>query len=298
MNDFLTLRKRTEEAFDGLSPRLRQAARYLLDHPEEVAFNSMRTLAAHAQVPPATLVRLARSLGYGGYQELREPFRQRLSGRAAGFTARARELQAQRREDETEILLRDIVAADTVNLQQSFTDVGADRLAACADMLAEARRIYVVGVRSCYPIAFYFQYAWNMFHDDAVLLASGGGTFADALRRIGGEDVLLAISFHPYSRETVQAVEFASARDARVIAVTDSSLSPLARGASEALVVANKSPSFFQSLVGALSVSQALIAILVARGGNQGLNSLAASEDHLEHFDAYWRENGPQRARR
>lgn len=290
VTEFAAVKKRLEEAFPGLSPQLRQAARYVLDRPDDVAFNSMRQLAARAGVHPSTLVRLAQALDYAGFVEFREPFRDRLRGGPGGYVDRARHLQARGRENAAAALIDDMLAADLANLEHTFRDVGVDGLRRAARALAEARRVYVVGLRSCYPIAFFFHYAWRMFEGKTVLLDGRGGTFADDLRGLGPRDAMLAVSFLPYTREVVQAVTYAGDRGATIVALTDSAVSPLAVRADEPLVVSAASPSFFHSILPGLAVVQALVALILARGGDDALAALAESERQLDSFAAYWDE--------
>ena len=286
--DFAAVKQRLEQAFPGLSPQLRRAARFVLDRPDDVALHSMRQLASIAGVHPSTMVRLARAMDFPGYVNFREPFRQRLRGDGAGYVDRARHLQARGRDADAAALIGDMLAADLGNLRQSFADIGVDLLSECVAGLAAARRVYVVGLRSCYPAAFFFHYGWRMFEGKTVLLDGRGGTFADELRAIGEGDAMLAISFRPYTREVVRAVSHAKDRGARILAITDSTVSPLARRADWPLIVSTDSPSFFHSVVPALAVVQALIALLAARGGGAALDSLAESVDQLDSFRAYW----------
>jgi DNA-binding MurR/RpiR family transcriptional regulator len=148
-------------------------------------------------------------------------------------------------------------------------------------------------MRKCYPVAFYFHYACRMFRDQVTLLSGWAGTLVDELRDLGPGDAMLAISFEPYTRETVTAVRHAAAAGAAVVAVTDSPVSPLARDADHVLLVANASPSFFRSLVGAMALAEALVAFLVARGGERTVAGLGQAERQLRAFGAYWHEAEP-----
>lgn len=284
--EYLQVNERLKAAFPGFSPQLRKAARHVLDHPEEVALNSMRELARQAGVHPSTMVRLAKTLRLSGYDALREPYRQHLRLGPVRYAARARDLQA--RDDGDSALLGELLALDVENLRATACAIGADRLGRASQILAGARRIYVVGARSCFSIASYFHYACRMFRDGVHLVEGTGGAFADDLRGIGSEDALLAVSFEPYARETVMAAQFGGRSGAAVIAITDSAVSPVGIDAAETLVVANRSPSFFHSLAGALAVAQALVALLVARGGKDAVAALEQSERQLERFGAYW----------
>ena len=292
MSELAAVIARIEAAFSGLSPQLRQAARYMLKRPDEVALSSMRRAAKQAGVHPSTMVRLARALSYPGYNDLREPFRQHLRGERR-YEARARGLLTRRllargAATGTATLLAEIAALDSTNVEQSFSDVKPEDFASAVDILHSARTIYVVGLRKCYPVAHYFHFAYRMFRDNAVLAASPGGLLVDGLRGIGPHDALLSTSVSRYTRDTVLATERAAESGAKVIVITDSLVSPLAAFATHALVATIESPSFFGSLVGPMALSQALIAGLVARGGSEAIAALGKTERHLDAFGTYW----------
>jgi len=290
--EYLQVNERLKAAFPRFSPQLRKAARHVLDHPEEVALNSMRQLARQAGVHPSTMVRLAKTLDLSGYDALREPYRQHLRDGPARYAARARGLQAL--DDGKSALLDELLALDIDNLQVTARGIGADRLIRASRILAGARRIYVVGSRSSFSIAYYFHYACRMFRDTVHLIEGTGGAFADGIRGIGRKDALLAVGFEPYARETVLAARFGRGQGAAVVAITDSAVSPIGIDAAEALIVANRSPSLFQSLAGALAAAQALVALLVARGGREAVAALENSESQLERFGAYWPATGAE----
>ncbi|MGE0255175.1 MAG: MurR/RpiR family transcriptional regulator [Alphaproteobacteria bacterium] len=286
---------RLRDAYNSLSPQLRQSARYLLDRPDEVAFSSMRQIAGRAGVQPATMVRLAQRLGYAGYDELREPFRNELRRRPTGYGMRARDLvarTAQRRGGKALArLAREMVQADRDNLSTSIEAIGADQLAEAARLMARARRLYIVGQRSLFPAAFYTHYACGMFRENVVLLDGHGGTFADALRGVSEHDTMVVFSFSPYSRASIQAAAYAHRRGAAVIGISDSLVSPLANLTRHMLLVATDSPALFRSVVPALAVSQILVAQVLAQGGQQAIAAVARSEQQLEAFGAYWSED-------
>lgn len=283
-----------QDVYPRLSPQLRRAAHYLIDRPDEIAFTSMRQIAERAGVQPATMVRLAQAIGFDGYEAMREPFRDALRRQPAGFGQRARNLLARtsrrRRGRALAQLANEMVAADRDNLALSLEAIGSDELADAANVLAEARRIYVVGQRSLFPAAFYVHYACSMFREDMILMDGNGGTFADNLRGISDEDAMLVFSFDPYSRGAVEAAEFAAGRGATVVAVTDSLVSPLAALTKHMLLVGTDTPALFKSVVPVLSIAQVLVAQILAQGGQSALTSVAESELQLEAFGAYWTE--------
>lgn len=290
---------RIEGAFAHLSPQLKQAARYVIDHPDDVALYSMRQLAAHADVHPSTMVRLARELGFDGHSQFQEPFQERLRSKPkVSYVGGARDLQARGGDGNAIALVTEMFETERRAFKALLDDGSPAHIHEAAEALCHARNIFAVGVRSLYPVAFYFHYASRMFTNKVHLVGGHGGTFADQLRGVGEGDVVLATSFSPYSRNSVRAVDYALDHGARVVAITDSAVSPIARGKDTlALVVSNDSPSLFHSIVPALGVAEALVMLMIARGGTKALSALEDSEEQLNGFDAYWLEKSSKTRR-
>jgi len=290
MKNFADFSTAIAEAFPGLSPQLQIAARHILDRPDDAALMSMRSLAAKAGVHPSTMVRLAKTFGFDSYQDFRTPFQDRLRARPDGYLAKARNLQARRGEGGV-TLTDEVLTANLANLRETFDINTPEMFAAAAAALGEARRLFVVGMRGLYPVSYFFHYSYSMFRDNAVLLEGRGGAFLDGLRTFGEGDVILAISFNPYSIETVRAVDYASNQGGKAVVITDSPVSPLAKNADQVLIIKNESPSFYHSVAAAVTVAEELIALLVAGGGQSVLDTIADSEKQLESFQAYWHQN-------
>ncbi|MCA1940189.1 MAG: MurR/RpiR family transcriptional regulator [Caenispirillum bisanense] len=294
--DVARVQERIQAMYEELSPQLKQAGRYLLAHPEEVALTSMRRLAQHAGVKPSTMVRLARALGFDGFETMREPYRAWLRGGEGAYVARARTLQA-RGEAGTVDLVREMLEVDAAALaQMAHDDDRVATLLGCRETLVNARCVYVLGLRSMFSLAHYFHYAYEMAYPNSTLVHGTAGTVFDGLRGIGPQDALICFSFRPYARDTVLAAEVAADAGATLIAVTDSVVSPIALRAKHVLAVETASPSFFSSIVPAMSVVQVLVAAVVAHGGEEALDAISAAEEQLARFNAYWQE--PRRRRK
>ncbi|AOY96055.1 transcriptional regulator [Cupriavidus sp. USMAA2-4] len=279
--------RRIEQQFAQLPPKLQQAARHAIDHPQDIALLSMRAVAAKAALQSGVMLRLARQLGFDSYEAFREPYRRWLAAGEPGFSRRATALRAQARDDSDAGLLAQLLEAEAGNLEQTLGAAALPALKRAHAALARARRIYVLGLRSLYPVAYYFSYACGMCLDNVTLLSGVGGTLADELRRIGPDDALAAFSFAPYAQAAVTAVEFARERGAQVVAITDSPVSPIAPGAAALVLAATATPSLLPSVVPALAVAQTLAALLVKHSGAAGTRAIADSEAQLERFHVY-----------
>jgi DNA-binding MurR/RpiR family transcriptional regulator len=258
-----------------LSPQVRQAAVYLLDNPGEIAVTSMRGIADAAGVKPNTLVRLARLIGFDGYEELRAPFRQYAAGGALSFPDRARFIQTISQGGSHNSLLADMAGAAFGNIESLFASVDPDELKVAADLIDRARRANVLGVGTARTLAENFAYVASMAVDNVTAIPVVGLAIDD-VARMDSSDVLLAMTFSPYRAEIVEAVRLAADRSVPIIAVTDSHASPLVPLANHAFVVPNDSPLPFSSNIAATALLETLLAFIVGESGDDVATSIAA----------------------
>jgi len=275
--------------FSDLSPRLRSAARFAIDNPEAIAVHSMRTVAREAGVHHNSMLRLAREMGYASYDEFRNLFRKVVTtGRQADWLDRARSVRESYPQGPNGTLIGEYVYQELANLQQTFGDDTVGKLNRAVEMIGRARNVYVIGLRSLFPVSYYFHYASRLFGNKTVLLTGLGGTFADELRSIGKQDVVLVFSYRPYSKEAVTSVRFARERGARIIAVTDSNVAPVADPDGLYFVLANSSKSLFPTVLPALAIAQVLVTLLVSAGNEDTIAAIKRSQEQLDEFGVYF----------
>ena len=275
------------DSYPTLTPELQKAARFMVEHPEEIGLSSMRTVAKEADVKPATITRLTKTLGFGDYENLREPFRQRLRKHSPGFASKLQDVQ-RRSKSGADTLFEDLRAQEIANIEHSLSDENYPIIRDAAETIHASRRVYVLGLRGAYAPAFVFQYAYQLFQDNSELLDTRAGMFADQLRGISKKDCLIVISFPPYTQITIDAVDYAADAGAKIIAVTDSLMSPAASAASQTIITKSESPSFYHSFTAALAVVQALITLLVTRAGGDAVKIVEEAEKQLSRISAYW----------
>jgi DNA-binding MurR/RpiR family transcriptional regulator len=269
--------------FAGLSPEFRKAARFLADHPEEIAVSSMRSLAARAGIQPPTLVRFAQSLGFPGWPQMREIFVASVRTRSVPYAARARALV---RRGGAHDLVAEVASAQKLDIDATRAQSAA-ALPRVAELLRKARVVHVAGFRSSYAIAFGFAYLYRLFRPSVVLLGAEGGTLEMQLRAMAPGDAIVVVSFAPYSREARVAAEAARRAKCKVIAIADSAVAPIALLADETVVFSVTSPSFFPSLVGGISVAESLLAVIVSHEGKDVVKRIEAAERQLYDSGAY-----------
>jgi DNA-binding MurR/RpiR family transcriptional regulator len=269
--------------FSELSPQFQVGAAFLLDHPDEVAVSSMRKVAQRAGVQPASLVRLAQVLGFPGWSALRDLFVARVCTRPAPLTQRARSLV---RPNAKASLARDLTAAQQHNLAVTAAQ-NAQAILDAAKLIRKAPHVHVAGFRSCHPVAFGFVYGYRLFRPTVSLLTGLAGSLDMELRGIAKGSVTLVIAFAPYSAEAGRVAQAAREQGSRIVAITDSAVSPIALHADAHLIFTHDSPSFFPSLVAAHALAEALVAQLLALEGDSAVAALERAEAALHAKGAY-----------
>lgn len=269
--------------FAELSPQFQMGAAFLLDHPDEVAVSSMRKVAERAQVQPASLVRLSQQLGFPGWNELRELFVARVRTRPERLTNRARSLVKTNAKD---ALAHDLLVAHQHNLELTAVH-NARAMVEAARLLKRASHVHVAGFRSCYPVAFGLLYGYRLFRPSVSLLNGEAGTLEMQLHGIQRDSATVVISFAPYSAEAARVADAAREKGSKLIAITDSAVSPIALHADKVLIFSHESPSFFPSLVAATAIAESLVAHLLALEGASAVEQIEKAEHALHSKGAY-----------
>jgi DNA-binding MurR/RpiR family transcriptional regulator len=281
------LRERIESTFEDLPARLQTAARWVLEHPQDVALLSTREQARRAGVQPATMTRFAQRLGFAGHDEIRQVHADQVRRAPAGFAGKAEAMVAQRRSKGEAGLAQDLIATMARNVESLNAPETLAQIVAAVPLLAKAKRVYCLGLRSSFAVAFHFHYVRAFAGGNVTLVDAAGGTGVDMLRGAGRGDALLAISVRPYTRLTLDYAKHAASLGVVVIALTDSALSPLARAAQQRIVVSTESPSFFHAMTAAFAAAELLAALIAAQAGRRVLGAIARSDRELHELGAY-----------
>jgi DNA-binding MurR/RpiR family transcriptional regulator len=281
---------RIDAQFESLSPALQKAARWVRDHPLEAGLYPLRECARRARVPPAALTRVAQSVGFDGFESFRAPLRAALSaGDAYADRARALQTRNAQRAEHNHAELHEHQRANLDSIARLNTPA---TLQAVAQAMLASRRVAVLGLRASFGIAAHLHYTYQLAAGNSVLLTDSDGTLFDQLDLLSRDDLLVAITIYPYTRRTVEAVRRAAQAGIRVVALTDSAVAPIARGAWQQLLCATDSASFFQSMVGALALAETLVAEVAICGGRAVVDRLQRVQQRLNDQQAYWDKYG------
>lgn len=256
------------ERLSGLSPtlpkRLRQCADYIAANTDRIAVSTVAELATGADVPPSAMIRFCRSLGFSGFSEMQRIFRDAYAPAWPDYATRLRNLR-EAGSGSPPALLAEFVEAGHRSLEALAQTIDESALGHAAGLLAGAGTIHVIGLRRAFPVAAYLAYVFEQMQVPAMLHGGVGKIGHRFALRPG--DAVLAMTFAPYSEETLALATDARSRRLAVVALTDRPVSPLARQADAVLIVPEVDFGAFRSLSATLALAQALaVAVGSARG--------------------------------
>lgn len=256
---FDELKARLIERQHDLPRRLAQVAVYAVANPDDIAFGTAATIAQKADVQPSTLVRFAKTLGYSGFSDFQAVFRRRLQDRWPDYEERLSSLG--RRSDQTAGafgLMGDFIETSINSLVHLRDSVDPKMLEKGVKALADARMVYLVAQKRAFPVASYMAYALAKLGIAVNLVDNIAGLGNEQLSSAGSEDLIVAISFTPYSPATVDMINDANRRTVPILAITDSPFSPIAAPAFAYFEIVEDDLGAFRSLSGTMCVAMAL----------------------------------------
>ena len=263
-NTLLKILSRLSDQWESLTPEAQKAARYVLDNPRDIGVSTVREIAEAAQVKPNTVVRMARQVGFEGYEDFREPFRDAIRQGRVEFTDRARWLQAIRKGGDLGALYADMVDAAMRNIEETFAGIAAEDLRAAAEVIWHSRAVYTLGVGVNSSNAQNFSYLASTGMVQFYAVPRPGSTATDDLAWADGRDVLIAITCKPFRSEVVEAVRIAKEQGMTVVALSDTRASPILREADHRFVLGIETPQFFPSSVSSIELMETLLSFVVA----------------------------------
>jgi DNA-binding MurR/RpiR family transcriptional regulator len=274
-------------ALPSLPMRLRQVGQFVAANDYDATTRSMRDLAAAAGADPASFTRLAKALGYPGWDALRAALTEaRRPAQSAPFSGRTK---GHRGPNSDVVLVADKLEAEAAGLAR----ISPDAITRAARTLQAAQRVWIAGFRSCRSVAELLNYQLRLFRPDAVQLIGGSGPEDLDFGAFRAGDTVIVIGFAPYSTPSVLSARAAHRCGAALIAIADRADAPMAEGADHLLLFeAAASPGFFPSLTGAIAIAQSLAAVTFVLGGGGAKRRLEQTEARLAAMSQYVSEKG------
>lgn len=269
---------RINEKFPHMSKGHKAIAAFILEHYDQAAFMTAARLGRQLHVSESTVVRFASGIGYSGYPEMQAELAARVTSRL-NAVERVGVKYAGRSQSE---VIESVLASDMENIRATTESLDAVAFDTAVDILLEAKTVYVIGIRSCAPLAEFLSFYLNMVRGGIVLLKTTSlSEVFEQMLRVGREDAVIGIGFPRYSMRTLKALEFANDRNAKVITITDSVHSPMCLYSSCNLFAASDMVSIVDSLVAPLSVINALVVALC-------LKQPQTVRESLESLEGVW----------
>lgn len=278
MNDLMS---EIQNNLSNFSKGQRLIAKYIIEHYDKAAFLTASKLGATVGVSESTVVRFATELGYGGYPQLQKALQEMIRNK---LTAVQRmEVTSDRMGDQD--ILRAVLTSDIDKIRMTMDEIDHRSFEAAVEAILHAKHIYILGVRSSAALSGFLGFYFNLLFDNVRLVHTNSvSEIFEQILRVGEDDVVLGISFPRYSKRTLKALEYSKHSGAKVIALTDSRLSPLSQTADYTLLAKSDMASFVDSLVAPLSVINALIVAV----GMRKQEEISKTFNHLEEiWDEY-----------
>ena len=271
-----------QENMHTFSKGQKRIASFILESYDKAAFMTASKLGKKVNVSESTVVRFAAELGYDGYPDMHRSLQKMIRNRLT--SVQRIEVTNDRLGDQD--LLSMVLQSDIEKIRLTLEELDRDSFEKAVDAIVSARKLYIIGVRSCAAMATFMSFYFNLIFDNVVKVsATTASEVFESLLRVGEGDVVIGVSFPRYSSRTVQAMNFARSRGATTIAITDSEVSPLSPISTYTLKARSDMASFVDSLVAPLSLINALL-VAVSRKKNDDLANT------FEDLEKIWEEYG------
>ena len=275
---------RIAEHQPNLSKGQRAIAHFITDHYDEAAYMTAFQMGEAVGVSESTVVRFAAELGFDGYPELQKAVQELVRSRLT--TLKRIELTRARMSDDE--VLDHVLQADIQNVRQTLEDLPREIFNAAVSDVVNARNVYIFGAGSCRALAnFVHYYLKLLMHNTHLIHTSSSAEIFEEMVDIGEEDVIIGMSFPRYSSKAVKTLDFARSRNAKVIAITDSQLSPISDYADHLLLAHSDLATVVDSLVAPLAVINALIVAVSLKKMDENRESLTALEYICARYGVY-----------
>lgn len=278
------LLNRLNQQYGSLSKGQKRLSDFISDHYDKAVFMTAAKLGSEVGVSESTTVRFATQLGYDGFPEFHRALEELVRNKLNSI----QRLEVTYGRIPQEKILDSVLHSDIDKIKMTLEQTDRDSFRLAVDTILHAKTIYVVGIRSCAPLAQFLSFYLNLIFDDVRLLhTSSSSEIFEQMIRINSKDVIIGISFPRYSMRTLKAMEFANNRNAKVITLTDSIHSPMNLYSSCNLLARSDMASIVDSLVAPLSVVNALIVALCMKKQDEVMNTLETMEKIWDEYQVY-----------
>lgn len=275
--------------YPNMSKGHRKIADYILENYDKAGFMTALKLGETAGVSESTAVRFAYELGFEGYPE----FQKELSETARRKLTFVQRMDLAENRTKGQDVLQRVTNLDIESIRSTMENISKEEFSSIVDIITSARKVYIIGSRSAEPLAVFLHYYLNLMLDEVINVKSSGTTeVLQQVLKINKDDVIIGISFPRYSAQTLNALQYASDRNANVIAITDSLSSPIAKVSKYTLLAKSNMNSFVDSLAGPLSLLNALLVSISVIKKDELSKTFSTLEKIWDEYGVYDKSEG------
>lgn len=279
--DILT---RIRDQYNKMSKSHKVIANYIMEHYDQAVFLTAAKLGEETHISESTVVRFAFALGYEGYPE----FQQALAAWVKNKLNSVQKIGAKYGKSTQSEILTEVLTSDMDKINDTIEHLDPVAFETAIDIILNAENIYIIGLRSCQPLAQFLAFYLNMVRPDIHLVGSTNASeIFEQIIRVSDRDAVIGISFPRYSMRTLKALEFANDRNAKVISITDSVHSPMCLYSSCNLLARSDMVSIVDSLVAPLSMINALVVALCLKRPDDIKKHLDTLEQVWDNYQVY-----------
>lgn len=287
MNETYDTISRINEKFNKMSKSHKKLATFVIDHYEQAAFMTAAKLAKAVGTSEATVVRFAYALEYEGYPEFQESLAEWVKKKLNTVQSIGAKYAASSQAE----ILSSVLSSDVEKIEDTMEHMDIQAFETAVNIILSAKHVYIIGLRSCRPLAQFLHFYLNLIRGDVNLLdsTSTSETFEQMLR-INEKDAVIGISFPRYSMRTLKAMEMANDKNAKVITITDTIHSPMCLYSACNLLARSDMVSIVDSLVAPLSVINALVVTLCLKRPDEVRKNLESLEYAWDNYQVYLKD--------
>jgi len=266
-----------------LSKGQKMIARYILEHCDKAAFMTAAKLGTTIGVSESTVVRFAIVLGFKGYPKLQTCLQELIKSKLTIV----QKMELSNDYVTQENALKSVLKTDMGNIKTTLEKINYQTFEDIVNSLFKARKIYIIGLRQSAALSEFLAFYLNLILDNVKLVAYGVSDIFEQMLNIDEQDIVIGIGFPRYTTRTIEALSFAKSKNANIVAITDSLLSPLAEKADYTLIAQSNMTSFVDSLVAPLSIINALIIAVGLREKEKISGTFSTLENIWEEYKVY-----------
>ncbi len=279
--DFIS---RINENYARMSKGQKAIASYIYDNFEQAAFMTAAKIGAEVGVSESTVVRFASFIGYDGFPEFQRDLESFIQDKLSSVS----QIDFRYGKSSQSDILNSVLGSDIEKIQHTIENLDPNAFETAVDFMLNAKHVYIMGLRSCEPLARFLHFYLSMVRPDVILISTTSVTETfEQMIRVNEEDCVVGISFPRYSMRTLKALEFAKDRSAKVVSITDSVYSPLNLYSSCNLLARSDMVSIVDSLVAPLSVINALVVAFVLKSPDSTRENLKQLEFAWNNYQVY-----------